>query len=191
MEPWGPVGWGTVGVATVFVVAAGYSVIALILASGAARRARAMLDEALSRPPITKLNPLAVQFNDLIINPNDLFIPYSPILDGKRFSDCHFIGPGVIVFLSRCETIGGSTLGCNNIVINEDYQINGVVCFVSTRFERCTFVNITFLMNRDTARRMAAANISGQKASFIGYDPYQVTAPSTVVSPSPSPPPGR
>jgi hypothetical protein len=136
LRPWGPVAWGGIFILTSLLIGLGISLIIYLKRAGDARKARAILDATLSMDR-DKINPLTRQFDGLIIDPSDLFLPYDPILTAKQFRECHFIGPGVIVFVDRCEIIQPIMTACTFVVFNEEkpFFIQGALGFTSSRFE--------------------------------------------------------
>ena len=172
LKPWGPVIWFAIGIIFSIIIGLGISSIYLIKRVGDARKARALLDTTISRDR-DKINPLDRQFSQLIISPNDLFIHYEPVLRAKQFRECHFVGPGVMVFLDRCEMTHNRMTACNYVVFNEEnnYRINGALGFVSSMFENCQFINITFIMPSKMARVIIdAVEDKSQIPQFIGYE---------------------
>lgn len=176
ITPWGPIAYGAIGVFTVIVIALAWAAGSLIRSKARANRARAELEIILSKEP-DKLNPLEKQFERKIIRPNDLFIPYNPVLEARQFLDCNFVGPGVFVFLDRCEIMNDNFMDCNLVVLNgaKPHKVMGTVGFKSCRFQRCKFVNMTILVPSNLVPAWEKG--LGAKISWLGYEVPQSAAP--------------
>jgi hypothetical protein len=177
INQWGPIAWGVTGIGTALIVWISLGITSAIASYFRSRRvaclARARLDDAMSRTP-DRINILERQFNRLTILQASLYVPYSPVLEAKQFSDCDFIGPGVLVFYDRCEVLGCHFLSCNHIIIGHHQgSPTGTTIFRSSRFERCRFVNITFLMPPE-AIDMLRRQQGGDLVKFLGFEPPNV-----------------
>jgi hypothetical protein len=170
LKPWGPVAWGAAGIIAACAIGLAYAVISLIVAKKSAQYARANLDNKLSNNSST-VNPLDRQFDRLIINIRDLFIPYQPLLIGKTFVECDLIGPGVLMF-DRCDLISPIMSACSHVVYNPEkkHPVMGAVGFSSSRFERCRFISITFLINPELAMILETSPGTRNNLQLLGYE---------------------
>jgi hypothetical protein len=92
-------------------------------------------------------------------------------LKAKLFSDCDILGPGVIILMGRGDVKHCSMMGCNFVVFNPNkpHSLYGAAGFESTVFERCRFVNITFVIPPKEAI-VFRKNPGGQHITFIGFE---------------------
>ncbi len=82
LKPWGPIVWGAIGISFAIIIGAAISVLKFLNSKTQESKAKTVLDDALSQRR-SLINPLDRQFNRQVIYPNDLFIPYSPMLEAS------------------------------------------------------------------------------------------------------------
>lgn len=135
LQPWGPVGYGAIGIMTALVLWIGISFAQNLRANANLRRVEASAIEKW-KDIVDVINPMHSEFNKKRIKISDLVHPVTGTISQKRFIDCELIGPAVIAF-RNIEASRGSFLGCdlvmlkpvgahlNNIVILDDIVLVG------------------------------------------------------------------
>ncbi|MCA3626853.1 MAG: hypothetical protein IOC49_06385 [Methylobacterium sp.] len=169
--------WGLLGLATVAVVAASFIYISLSLAGlvRSAARERNQRSEylALASEQGDSINPLQDTFRNKIVKINDLFVPHMQLLQSKNFKECHIIGPGIVALRGNCNLFEcGFDMSCNFIVVDyrKKHFISGLVGFENAHFEKCVFVNTTFILDENLAA-ILKKNIPGvPENKFMGFD---------------------
>jgi hypothetical protein len=172
LQPWGPVAWGAIAIISAIIIWITFFVVAFIASKKSESQARANLEETLSKNR-DRINRLDRHFSRVVIAPSDLFMPYDPVLEAKQFTECDFIGPGVILFIDRCEVLAANFLACNFVVFDDKRPANiqGTLGFRSSRFEKCRFVNMTFLIPASIAESwLIPTAFHSQQPTFIGFD---------------------
>lgn len=102
----------------------------------------------------SRINPIAENYNNELINVADLKLPHNDMQKQKTFRRCTLYGPSTVCILGG--TITGSTFvnnGCAIIIDSKDPKIvfTGVIGFFHCNFYECTFVDITIISTPDFA----------------------------------------
>jgi len=169
--------WGVFGLAVVAVSAACLIFVAISIATFvvAAAKEKKNLATYIARcaERSSDVNPLDDIFRKKVINIVDMFLPHMQMLSSKNFKECHFMGPGVVLIWNQCSLsqclFDGS---CNFVVIDyrKNHTASGLVAFENTQFEKCVFVNVTFILAEGTAKILRAEIPSIPDNKFLGFE---------------------
>ncbi|MBB5446470.1 MULTISPECIES: hypothetical protein [unclassified Paraburkholderia] len=96
-----------------------------------------------------RINPLATDFADSVIEMRSLYLPGQQLHRNKHFRRCKFVGPGSVALL-------GGTFEHNNfnhaghiLPLPENIEITGITVFQNCTVENCEFFQVTFLVPRN------------------------------------------
>ena len=160
LRPWGPVGWGAVGLLSAATIGLFACIISFIFSQSYKKRveARALADWSLK--PNT-VNPMETEFRNQRINLADLANPITQMITKKRFIGCELVGP-ITIGLSG----GGGFRSCkfpnNNLIpIKCPFPIFGVYAISDCDFIECTFFAVTFLIPMPVLVEMEKGFVDG------------------------------
>jgi hypothetical protein len=151
IAPWGPIGWGAVGLVS-------FLICMVALASVAAVRGYAKSQNALARfaeesPKTTTVNVLQDNFSTKIIKLADFYHPYFLPKKYIKFRDCEINGPASSL-LSGGGMESSRLVDCDVVIINDVIQAFTIMKFENCTFERCVFFRMTFFVTSSQAITM-------------------------------------
>jgi len=159
LRPWGPVGWGVIGLLTFLLVAIVLVAGRAIAAWAASRRALARYTEA--AVSTVKINPLDNEFVRQRINLSDFYHPHFRLNASKHFRECELFGPALIVFQGNGSLSSPTMVDCDIVIVAQGSMVHGAIGFLDTEFHRCAFYNVTLLCDAVMAKKMKAAMSGG------------------------------
>lgn len=148
LTSWGPFGWLAAGLVVALMFSSGLLIVAKVMEL---RSRRAVNTKRAEKS--TRINILKDSFEGEIIHVDDLWSFQHPILSGKRFHKCRFVGPMVIGFLNNVTANGLHIRDCNFIEIGNSY-LNGVIGFEKCILTDCEYDCVTFLVHEDKAKEL-------------------------------------
>ncbi len=168
MQPWGAVGWASVGL--FFFALIGLTLATIYrLYAGALQRIQSSKTMKNMSENIKGVNPLRESFENEKVSISDFYTPIQTLYKRKTFRNCDFYGPGALLFFSRCNIDSPSIFRTDFIVIGEGYFASPIG-FEDSSFYDCRFYGITLLMNAGMAQaiRVATKREGSQMPPFHG-----------------------
>jgi hypothetical protein len=133
LEPWGPIGWGVIGLGSIIITNLGIAIAFYIYAVAKQRSVQLRYIE--SKIGSSSANILAPIHHNERINLVDFFHPFYKPTKQVRFENCDLMGPSNIL-IAGCMFDGCNFVDCETVIVLPDSQLRGV-----TFFEGCHFVN--------------------------------------------------
>jgi hypothetical protein len=162
LESYGPVAWGTVGLVTVFVLALVYAMVAW----GTKTRTKARYDARLLEGG-SIINPLEAVFVRKRIVLDQFVLPSHPLIEGKTFIDCDFIGPGCIYLHSGNSTGALRPPAVDAVWLAPGAQFTNMFTFRNCVFRNCSFQRITLFASLEYFDALKDSPVM----SWIGVSP--------------------
>ena len=136
----GLVVWLGTGILSACLIQILTNLAALIKSRAKKTEADAKLAENYSKD-VVSFNPKKPQYNGETIAVKDMFGPFTPVVQGKHFADCDFVGPAIVVFMD------GITLDECGFVESGDPILlpQGTLLVGAVGFDRCSFRKCRFL----------------------------------------------
>jgi hypothetical protein len=133
IEPWGPVGWGAIGLSSFLISLIAIAIVYYIFA--VAKQRSVQSDYVRRQLDAGRINVLSQVYQRERISVSQFFHPFFRKLKQVRFENCDLMGPCNIIvhgsFIDNCEFID-----CEIIIARPDRPIKSAVIF-----EGCHFVN--------------------------------------------------
>jgi hypothetical protein len=101
-----------------------------------------------------KINPLDPEFVRKRINLTDFYHPHFRANRGKHFRECELFGPAQIVLSGTGNLMHCSFAYCDVVVIAVGSAVHSVIAFEECDFSKCSFYNVTFLVDAGMAKTM-------------------------------------
>lgn len=144
IRPWGPAGWGAVGIISALLLAMAVTLIRLIAASAAKRRAEAKAVNKWAEN-VNDVNPMEHEFRNQRISLADLANPVTKQIIGKRFIGCELVGPTTIL-LGPGSIRSSGFLATNLIPIKNDFPHSPVYTLLHCDIIECLFLDMNILL---------------------------------------------
>ena len=143
IKPWGPIGWGGIGVSTALLCYLAVSASYFLYS-------RARLNAAIAFYTTTKatsavVNVMAPVHTHEKIDLIQFYHPFMQPNDNVRFEDCHLMGPASIVMLGSTMT-NSQFYECDVVIVRPDRIMQGASVFRYCTINRCKVFRVTFLM---------------------------------------------
>ncbi|MEP2757862.1 hypothetical protein [Parvibaculum sp.] len=145
LEPWGPVGYGAVGLVSAVFIAASISSIYAVFSWGKQRSANARATDRYYEAG-DRINPLETAFVAKRINLSDLLPPLGDTISAKTFRNCELVGP-LNIFPNGCTISNCGYVNCDHVVITARPMENGYLAHRVHNgyvFEHCQFIDCKF-----------------------------------------------
>lgn len=156
----GPVYWIAVALITSLTI----SIIFYLIKSAYLKQTSASLNTMLATQK-SHINPLSENFKDLIISIENLRLPSTQLHENKHFKRCKFVGPSAIAILGGNYN-KNTFLTCGDLIaLPTKTRLTGLTVLKNCTVEECEFVQLTVLMDQNTA--MGFLNTG---ASVVGID---------------------
>ena len=198
IRPWGPVGWGVVGLSSALLLALLISLATLVIAQATKRRAEARAIVRWSEKTIG-LNPMDKEFRNQRINLIDLANPISRVIGGKRFINCEIIGPATVFLRGGKGGFRDITFAEANIIpIKSPFPLFSIYTVADCDFIECKFFAVTLLIPMQMIPIFEAGYVGSAAIPYLTLTgnpeidkrqhPLATSLPA-LFSPSPSPAP--
>lgn len=156
MSSWGPAGWLSFGLLAMLVFSSALLLWGMFQES---RSRRALNQKRLEQP--TRINILKESFDKEIIHTEDIWSFQKPLIKGKRFHNCRFVGPMVVIFLDNITVNGMFASACNFIEVGES-TVYGVIALQDCILTECEFDCVTFLVQQDMLGKLQQGSMTGK-----------------------------
>ncbi len=151
VQPWGPVGWGAIGLFSFLVLVTGSALGSYLRSSAVASRALAKFSEDSSKT--TYMNVLSDSFSKQRMRLSDFYHPFFRTKRHAKFTDCEIYGPGSM-FAFGAFFDHTSFIECDVVVVNEPISSFTLTAFENCTFERCIFYRVTLFVTKGQAQDM-------------------------------------
>jgi len=143
LEPYGPVSWGSIGIAAMLVVSFAYYLL------GIARDRHAQATYVRAGISTHGVNVLAPIHQHERISLWTFFHPFYHPTENARFEDCEFFGPANLV-LDGAQLFTGGFCECEIVIVRPDRPVKGAMLFKNCTFLDFQMYRVTLLMNITT-----------------------------------------
>lgn len=175
LEPWGPIGWAAVGLATFLVLL--FSIV--VVGMGVAwRRGRDQLTEFSRRHLETaSVNPLEEAFERKRFKADDFYHPFFEENHNKVFRNCEIVGPCNIVLNGMTNMPRAKFRECDWVIVDCAKPLHGAVGFNNSSFYDCGFYRITFFVEANFARDLKRQALTNGKSG--SSEPLNIVSDGT------------
>ena len=140
LAPYGPIAWGSVGIASILVL------VFIYWLYGLARAKIATADYAKAKSMASIVNVLSPTHNHEKINLVDFFNHFYMSNDDIRFEGCDSVGPALIL-LDECQLLSSRFIDCEVVIGRTDRLVRGAAKFRHCTILRCRIFRVTFIMD--------------------------------------------
>lgn len=154
LEPWGPVGYGAVGIATALVMVAILTMAYYVFARAQAHREAAAVSRAARLSD--HVSPLVKEFESLRLRWSEFYNPFYRPVSKARFVDCELYGPALLIPQANCSFSNCAFAECDIVLFRRGIPhmpASGIV-LETCIFDRCHLYRTTLGFWKDEFDRL-------------------------------------
>lgn len=170
LEPWGPIGWASVGLATFVLLVFALTLVNMARAWTNGRRV--MAEFTARHLTTTATNPLQDTFEKERIKAWDFYHPFFEHNNQKTFRACEIVGPCNVLLNGVTNMPKSKFRECEFVIVDPSKGMKGVVSFNDCSFFDCTFYRITFFASAEYARDVKRQIL--ESGTYSGPEPLNV-----------------
>ncbi len=159
LEPWGPIGWASLGLASALVTFMIISISYYIYAS--AKQHSVSSDYVKLKIASASVNVLAPIHQNERIALVDFFHPFYKPSKFLQFENCDLMGPCNTFVIGATNFNGCKFFDCEMVIVKENILLMGAAIFDGCHFINCHLYRITLLVTAETYKKLPQAMKDG------------------------------